>query len=203
MLKALNKIMMVVYDILENVAAVFLTAVIIVVLCGIVSRYIFNSPFIWTEEVCTLLMVNLAYTSATMATVRKGHLVADFITGAFPGKFAWWHRLVVWCVTIFFLGFLLFSILKLMPNVKMLSAALRIPRQVFYFPCMLGSFGMLFFNVIHILNHLFPGNDLFAQRAEARYQEEQRAEREDTSALTQIMDEFQKKIDEDKKEDLS
>lgn len=84
-MKVLNRILYWCYQIVQVIGAVVLAAIMLIVTAGIISRYFFNSPFSWTEEVTTFLMVYLCYISAALTTIQKKHIVADFfITKAPP-----------------------------------------------------------------------------------------------------------------------
>ncbi len=56
---------------LSHVGAVWLTAIILVVLGGVVARYVFNSSFTWTEEACLWLFTYLIFTALPIATHRS------------------------------------------------------------------------------------------------------------------------------------
>ena len=80
---------------LSHLAAVCLTAIILVVLGGVVARYGFNSSFTWTEEASLWLFTYLIFTALPIATHRsknvampmgvrlltpRGKRVVDFMT---------------------------------------------------------------------------------------------------------------------------
>lgn len=67
-----------------------MVAIIMIVSVGIVSRYIFSHAISWIEEICCLLLVWLCYLSASLTTVTKEHVVADFLSGSFMGMVILW-----------------------------------------------------------------------------------------------------------------
>ena len=80
--KALNRFILVSYDVIKNIAGAVMVAIIMIVSVGIVSRYIFSHAISWIEEICCLLLVWLCYLSASLTTVTKEHVVADFLSGS-------------------------------------------------------------------------------------------------------------------------
>lgn len=83
----LNKFVFWCNKIIGVIGCLVLSAIMLLITAGIISRYFFNSPFSWTEEVTTFLMVYLCYISAALTTVAKKHIVADFFIGKAPEKF--------------------------------------------------------------------------------------------------------------------
>ena len=82
--KALNRFILVSYDVIKNIAGAVMVAIIMIVSVGIVSRYIFSHAISWIEEICCLLLVWLCYLSASLTTVTKEHLVSFFLSGSLP-----------------------------------------------------------------------------------------------------------------------
>jgi C4-dicarboxylate transporter, DctQ subunit len=60
---------------LERYLAIFFSAMMVLLLfMQVVSRYIINYSFIWTEEAAILCFVLSVYTSAALAITRRQHL---------------------------------------------------------------------------------------------------------------------------------
>jgi C4-dicarboxylate transporter, DctQ subunit len=60
---------------LERYLAIFFTAMMVFLLfVQVVSRYIINYSFTWTEEAAILCFILSIYTSATLAITRRQHL---------------------------------------------------------------------------------------------------------------------------------
>lgn len=58
-------------------AALLLTLALVIT--QVVSRYIFNSPFTWTEEVARFALVWLAFLGAGFVMARRTHIVVDLL----------------------------------------------------------------------------------------------------------------------------
>jgi TRAP-type C4-dicarboxylate transport system permease small subunit len=77
-------------DMLIGRAAEFIGAVLVLVetcilFAGVVSRYVFNSPIIWTDELATFLFLWLSMFGAVVAVRRDGHMrLTTFINWISP-----------------------------------------------------------------------------------------------------------------------
>ena len=58
----------------EFIGAVLVLAETCILFAGVVSRYVFNSPIIWTDELATFLFLWLAMIGAVVALRRDGHM---------------------------------------------------------------------------------------------------------------------------------
>ena len=58
----------------ELIGAVLVLAETCILFAGVVSRYVFDSPLIWTDELATFLFLWLAMLGAVVALRRDGHM---------------------------------------------------------------------------------------------------------------------------------
>ncbi|MBA2300969.1 MAG: TRAP transporter small permease [Chloroflexi bacterium] len=70
----------------RNLAAGFLTAVVVVILIGVVARYIVHISLPWSEELARLLLVWLTFLGAAAATAQRSHIRVDTIYARFSGR---------------------------------------------------------------------------------------------------------------------
>lgn len=68
-----------------------LTLVIGLTTASVFARYIFNSPFAWTEEMQMLLFVWMAFFGSSVAFRYNNHIAIEVVVDAFPAK---WRRIV-------------------------------------------------------------------------------------------------------------
>ena len=59
---------------LEIGTALLLTAEIVILFAGMVSRYVFRSPFVWSDELASILFLWLAMLGAVVAFRRGEHM---------------------------------------------------------------------------------------------------------------------------------
>ncbi len=70
----------------HNAAAVFLLAVVVVVLTGVVARYVFAISLPWAEEVARKLLVWLTFMGAAAATAKRSNIRVDTLYGRLKGR---------------------------------------------------------------------------------------------------------------------
>lgn len=61
------------------VSCALVVGLLAIVLVQVVSRYVFNNPFSWSEEVARFLLVWLTFVAAGYVTARKLHIVVDLV----------------------------------------------------------------------------------------------------------------------------
>lgn len=182
-LKGLNKFILHSYDVIEAVGAATVVTIILIVSSGILSRYVFNQALVWVEEVCCLLLIWLCYLAASLTTVEKQHVVADFLSSKLPVKFAAVESYIIRLLEVIFLFTTAYAAIKLIPSLTHTSAALQIPRKWYYMPVIVFSIYMGLAIVVDLLNELCPGYDYFAQRQKLRDAEEARLQDEENQAM--------------------
>ena len=62
---------------IEIPAALLVVVEIIVLLAGVISRYVFHSPIVWSDELASLLFLWLAMLGAVVALRRSEHMAAS------------------------------------------------------------------------------------------------------------------------------
>src|SRR4051812_40026929 len=86
----------------EAIGAALVVAETCILFAGVVSRYVFNSPIIWTDELATFLFLWLAMIGAVVAVRRDGHMrLTTFVNWCDP-KWANWLGTVAELVVIVF-----------------------------------------------------------------------------------------------------
>lgn len=188
--KALNKTVVCLYKGIKFIGTLVLIAIFLVITAGIVSRYVFNKPFSWTEEVATFLMVYLCYISAFLTTVRKKHIVADFFISKASEKFQKAVGVFSKVLMLVFFAVLAVSVIKLIPTLVWRSGVLDIPRSAYYLPVWTMSLLMAFSVVVDMINDFIPGYNYMRMESERQKQIEREQEAAETAAMQQNMDSF-------------
>src|SRR5947207_8403461 len=65
----------------EALAAVLVSAEIIVLLTGVVARFVFHAPLVWSDEVASILFLWLAMLGAVVALRRGEHMRMTALAG--------------------------------------------------------------------------------------------------------------------------
>ena len=66
----------------EACACVLVVAETIILLMGVVSRFVFDRPLVWSDEIASLLFLWLAMIGAAMALRRGTHMRLSTLTAA-------------------------------------------------------------------------------------------------------------------------
>jgi TRAP-type C4-dicarboxylate transport system permease small subunit len=78
-----------------------------ILFAGVVSRYVFNSPIIWTDELATFLFLWLAMIGAAVALRRDGHMrLTTFVSWVGPQWGSWLATLASLVLIVFVLEIL-------------------------------------------------------------------------------------------------
>src|ERR1700743_2348640 len=79
-----------------------------ILFAGVVSRYVFNNPIIWTDELATFLFLWLAMFGAVVALRRDGHTrLTTFANWVGPRWNAWLSTVAELIVIVFVLEILM------------------------------------------------------------------------------------------------
>lgn len=188
--KILNRFILVTYDMIKNIAGAVLLVIILLVSYGIVKRYIFNSAATWVEELCCLLLIWLCYLSASLTTVAKEHVVADFISGTLPGNMKRALQIIIRAAEILFFAVVAYSAIILIPKLTNTSAALGMPRYLYYIPVVVFSAYMALAIIVDLMNDFVPGYDFFAQRKAEQEKIAQEKEQKENEEMLKRVDAF-------------
>lgn len=128
-----KKIVSILFHLTEFAVLVLLATICVVMLTQIFSRYLFNTPLAWPEELSRYLFVWVVFLGAAIAFRYKAHLGMDFITARFSDKF---KRITEKLVDLILLGFLIL-IIYIAPEILSItqfqtSPVLDIPMSYIY-----------------------------------------------------------------------
>jgi tripartite ATP-independent transporter DctM subunit len=74
------------FGVIESLAALLLIGEICILFAGIVTRYVFHAPLIWSDELAHLMFIWLAMLGAVIALRRGEHMrMSTFVNKASPG----------------------------------------------------------------------------------------------------------------------
>jgi len=74
----------------EIPAAALVAVEIVVLLIGVISRYVFNAPLTWSDELASTLFLWLAMLGAVIALRRAEHMRLGFLVGLAPPRWQHW-----------------------------------------------------------------------------------------------------------------
>src|SRR5581483_8934315 len=70
----------------EIPAAVLVALEILVLLAGVISRYVFNRPLTWSDELASILFLWLSMFGAVIALRRAEHMRLSFLASLAPPR---------------------------------------------------------------------------------------------------------------------
>jgi len=146
----MRRIVRVLGDAFESVAIAFLVVLCLSVFIQIIMRNFFASGSIILEELARFSLVSLVFLMLPVLTVRKQHIIVDFVLNMLAVPVRKGFVLVIQIVIGAGSIFLILAISRIMVmNYNVRTAALRMPNYIFYLPVALG----LVFNVIASLDN--------------------------------------------------
>jgi tripartite ATP-independent transporter DctM subunit len=135
---------------IEAVSALLLCVIIMLLLAGVASRYVFSYPVVWIDEAASISFLWLAMLGSAIAIDRNEHLRLTLFTGMFPRKLQGFiHTLGLVLTATFLLVMLQPAVEYVMEEWYVTSAALNIPNSFRVSAIAFGIFAMLGFIVLH------------------------------------------------------
>jgi tripartite ATP-independent transporter DctM subunit len=133
---------------IEAISALLLSIIIVLLLVGVASRYVFSYPVIWVDEVASISFLWLAMLGSAIAIDRNEHLRLTLFTGMFPRKIQGFIQTLGLVLTATFLLVMLQPAVEyVMEEWYVTSAALNIPNSFRVAAIAFGIFAMLGFIV--------------------------------------------------------
>jgi tripartite ATP-independent transporter DctM subunit len=106
---------------LEAVTALLVAAEIVILFVGIVARYVFHSPLIWSDELASALFLWLAMLGSVVALRLGGHMrMTAFVNRASPSRKPFFELLAL-CAAIGFLAAIMQPAISHAENESMVS----------------------------------------------------------------------------------
>jgi tripartite ATP-independent transporter DctM subunit len=128
----------------EAVSAVLLVLIIVLLLGGVASRYVFSIPVVWIDEVASISFLWLAMLGSAIAIDRNEHLRLTLFTGMFPRRAqAFIHTFALLIMATFLLVMLQPAVEYVMEEWYVTSPALNIPNSFRVSAIAFGIFAML------------------------------------------------------------
>lgn len=135
---------------IEAVSALLLSVIIVLLLVGVASRYVFSYPVVWVDEAASISFLWLAMLGSAIAIDRNEHLRLTLFTGMFPRSVQGFvHTFGLVLTATFLLVMLQPAVEYVMEEWYVTSAALNIPNSFRVSAIAFGIFAMLGFIVSH------------------------------------------------------
>lgn len=140
---------------LEIIIGTFGVALLSVSFFQVINRYIFQIPFVGTEEMARYFSIWAILFAAARGIRVETHIRIDFFMDRFPAKFRFINLLIVDILCIFFLVILTVKSIEILPIMGMrLSPALELPMWYIYIATPISAIIMIYFLIFKIIKKL-------------------------------------------------
>ncbi|MFD1020190.1 TRAP transporter small permease [Thalassobacillus hwangdonensis] len=117
----------------ENIAAVFLFTMVLLVFLKVVTRVLIQSSFPWTEELSRYLMIWITFLGASIAFNYAAHIGVDFVVDKLPRMLKAVVQVIAAAACMVFFLLLIFKGFELMGRSMIQSSpALNLPMGYVY-----------------------------------------------------------------------
>ena len=135
------------------IACVCLAALGLVVIYGVVLRYVFNDSQAYVEQVALLMVISVAMFGAAAGVHDSGHIGLDSAAKLLPARARFVVRVLVELLTIVFAAVLLWGSVHMGTSTyENTIPTLHISEAFRYLPPVIASVLIIIFSVEHLLN---------------------------------------------------
>ncbi len=147
----MSKILSVTHRLYRAVLLLTLLVILLCVILQIISRYIFNTPFSWTEEISLFAFCWFTFMGSAVCSYEKTHLEVDFFYNRLHGRVRRILRIIILTLVILLEGVMVVIALWTMTRQQGISSvAARLPVSLYTLAVVLGFLGMGAFTTYHL-----------------------------------------------------
>jgi len=132
------------------ISIILLVSVILLIFLQIISRYVFSSPYSWTEELARYIFILLSFLGASLALRRYELVAIEFVINKIKTKSRHIIKIISSTLPILFIlvfirsGFIIINLAKMG---KTMSPSLQIPMYTIYYIFPFSGMFMLIFAI--------------------------------------------------------
>jgi TRAP-type C4-dicarboxylate transport system permease small subunit len=115
--RAITTILDAIYRITEAIANLIMLALFVIVLLGVVSRYVFNDPFVWTEELALFLLAWMVFLAANLLIKDWDNLRVTYFIEKLPAGLCAAVELLSKLLVLGFLVYVFTIAVKVIPEI--------------------------------------------------------------------------------------
>lgn len=95
---------------LKTICAIFMALITLIVLYGVLTRYLFGTQPAFTEELARMFLIELTFFGAALAFAEGSHIGLDYLSGKFTENAKRFCAVLSGFITMFFVcGFLIYG----------------------------------------------------------------------------------------------
>ena len=153
--------MSIVDKIVRILIVLFFSAIIIIGLMQIISRYAFSLPIVWADEAQKYLFIWMVMIAAAYGIRKKKHVAADVVLGNVGPRVKAVMEVLIELVS---LALIVLAPRMIRVNIATISPTLGIPMGYVYYAMLIGPILMLFYTIVdiyekYILKHPLGGDE--------------------------------------------
>ena len=142
-------------------AGLFLLIILSTMAAHIIARYLFGSPFQWSEEVARLALIWMTFMSAAFVMAEHRHIAVDMISSRISDR----GKLVIECMSYVIIAFSCLLLLIGGANFvwyvgKVGSPALGVPKSFWYGAGLAGLLLMAMHAIVNLLQVILTGKPI-------------------------------------------
>jgi TRAP-type transport system small permease protein len=155
MLRALQALNRAIQRVENWLAIGLMGASALITILQVVTRYGFNHPLTWPEELCTLLLVWMTFFGASLLLKKEQHIEIDFFTQLMPRRAQQVIGLINVVLIFAFLTVVVWGAYKLQFfQSRHTSVALGIPKNYFSLPVLISGVSMCLYLLLAFLRRV-------------------------------------------------
>ncbi|QQD84120.1 TRAP transporter small permease [Jeotgalicoccus sp. ATCC 8456] len=132
------------YNLVLTLCTILFLVIIFVTVAGVFTRYVLDSPLIWSDELARFSLIWMVFLGAGVVSLKDSHLVVDFIFEYIPKKLGSFLKTLSFIVVLgFLITIVVFSIDLLRVAGYNTSPALEIPLSFWRGSVVAGSILMI------------------------------------------------------------
>ncbi len=153
-MQVLNKFSDLINFLVENVVAILMGLMTIVVFLQVVFR-VTSGSLPWSEELARYMMIYMVYMGASVGVKKSNHIAVEFLVGLLPGKGRTIADIVADILMLICFVIIIYFGLKVVKVTMMQkSPVLRVKMGYVYFSLVLGGILMCLQTVVNLVNSL-------------------------------------------------
>jgi len=140
---------------IEVVTNTLMVILFVVVILGVFSRYVFQNPFVWTEELALFLLSWMVFLGGSKLIRSWENIRVTYFIEKLPSHLSSILDLIIKVLVLIFMGYVLVLSLTIIPKVGPTekSPALGLPMTIPQMSLIFG-FSLMFLQMIGILSEL-------------------------------------------------
>ena len=140
-------------NIVEYAAALFLVADLLVVVCSVLSRFFFNDPLVWSDDVARALLLALCFMGAAAALERGENAGVTFFVDKLGPRNRARADAIVAVSVVMVAGALSWYAFALLKETAGQTVGAGMPQELFILPLCLAALAMTVFALNQLIHH--------------------------------------------------